>query len=134
MKRLALLVAALLAVASPAAAARHVGPGPVDAVLTSGRFHVQLHLTPNVATRAGTVSVWVRDGRGPVIGARIQLTVEMLSMNMGSFTLPLAERSAGTYTRAFPVVGMGGRWKLTLNVSPPGGRSFSVSLADRMPR
>jgi len=40
-----------------------------------------------------------------LLGARIQLTVEMLGMNMGSFTLPLAERSAGTYTRAFPSSG-----------------------------
>jgi hypothetical protein len=133
-KRLALLVAALLAVASPAAAARQVGPGPVDTVVTSGRFHVELHLTPNVATRTGTVSVRLRDGSGPIVGARIRLTVKMLSMNMGSFALALPERSAGTYTSSFPVVGMGGRWGFRLDVTPPRGRSFSVSVADRMLR
>jgi len=132
-KLLALVSAALVA-AFPAATARHVGPGPLDTALTSGRFHVLLHLAPNVATRAGSVSVSVRTGDGPVIGAHVRLTVTMVSMNMGSFTLPLAERSAGTYSRAFPVLGMGGRWRFTVHVLPSGGSPFSVSVADRMPR
>jgi hypothetical protein len=56
----------------------------------------------------------------------------MLDMNMGSFTLVLPEPSAGTYARAFPVVGMSGRWGFRLDVQPRRGRAFAVSLSDRM--
>jgi hypothetical protein len=60
------------------------------------------------------------------------MTVTMLDMNMGGFTVQLPERASGTYTRMFPVVGMSGRWGFRLDIRPAHGRAFSVALADRM--
>lgn len=132
MKHLIILVVALLVVASPAAAARRVGPGPVHAMLTTGAYAVRFHLTPNLASRTGTVSVSLRTRGRPVAGARVRLTVRMLDMDMGAFSVGLPERSAGTYGRIFPVVGMSGRWGFRLEVTPRHGRTFSVALSDKM--
>ncbi len=128
--------AAVLVTAAPAAADRHgdlqVGPGPVRLVLPEGRYRVALHLTPNHALHTGTISVAVRDGGQKVRQAEVSMTVRMLDMNMGSFTLGLHEAAAGTYTRTFPVVGMAGRWQIRLSILPKGGNAFAVTLADRM--
>ncbi|HUZ98563.1 MAG TPA: FixH family protein [Gaiellaceae bacterium] len=132
MRLLALTTAALLAASTPAAAARHVGPGPVQVLVPTGRYTVAFDLTPNLASRTGTISVSLRRGVQPIAGARVRMTVTMLDMNMGGFTVQLHERAAGMYTRMFPVVGMSGRWGFRLDVRPPHGRAFSVALADRM--
>lgn len=109
-----------------------VGPGPVGVALPAGHYRIGFHLTPNLASQTGRVSVSLRDGGRPVKGARVQMTVRMLNMNMGGFTVQLPERAAGTYTRMFPVVGMSGRWGFRLDVRPAHGHAFSVALADRM--
>jgi FixH len=102
------------------------------AVQAGGSYSVRFHLTPNRATRTGTVSVALSRAGRPVSGARLRLTVRMLNMNMGAFAVPIPERSAGTYAHLFPVVGMNGRWGFTLDVTPRHGRPFRVALADRM--
>jgi hypothetical protein len=109
-----------------------VGPGPVGVALPAGHYRIGFHLTPNLASQTGRVSVSLREGGRPVAGARVRMTVTMLDMNMGGFTVQLPERAAGTYTRMFPVVGMSGRWGFRLDVRPAHGRAFSVALADRM--
>lgn len=134
MRLAALVSVALLAVIPQAAAARlEVGPGPVRTVVPAGGgYSVSFRLTPNLATRTGSISIAVtRDGR-PLTGARVRVTVRMLDMDMGSFALPLPEHAGGTYGRMFPVVGMGGRWGFELDVTPRHGHTFRVSLADRM--
>lgn len=132
MRGLVLIAAALLASASPAAAARPVGPGPVRVVVPAGHYTVAFHLTPNLASRTGTISVSVRQGTRTVSGARVRMTVAMLDMKMASFVVELPERAKGTYARTFPVVGMSGRWEFRLDVRPKRGHAFSVTLADRM--
>ena len=119
----ALLTAMLLAV---------VGPGPVGVALPAGHYRVGFHLTPNVASQTGRVSVSLREDGRPVAGAHVRLTVTMLDMNMGGFTIPLTERATGTYTRMFPALGMSGHWRFRLDVRPAHGRAFTVALADRM--
>ncbi len=109
-----------------------VGPGPVGVALPAGHYRIGFHLTPNLASQTGRVSVSLREGGRPVAGARVRMTVTMLDMNMGGFTVQLPERTAGTYTRMFPVVGMSGRWGFRLDVRPAHGHAFSVALADRM--
>ena len=122
----------IAALASAAILATSVGPGPVHASVPAGAYSVRLQLTPNVASRTGTITVSLRSHGHVVAGAHVQLTVSMLDMNMGAFTLPVPERGAGTYARAFPVVGMSGRWKFRLDVRPRSGHAFSVAFADRM--
>jgi hypothetical protein len=109
-----------------------VGPGPVGVTLPAGHYRIGFHLTPNLASHTGRVSVSLREGGRPVAGARVRMTVTMLDMNMGGFTVQLPERTSGTYTRMFPVVGMSGRWGFRLDVRPAHGHAFSVALADRM--
>lgn len=109
-----------------------VGHGPVGVALPAGHYRIGFHLTPNLASQTGRVSVSLREGGRPVKGARVRMTVTMLDMHMGGFTVQLPERTAGTYTRMFPVVGMSGRWGFRLDVRPAHGRAFSVALADRM--
>lgn len=109
-----------------------VGPGPVGVALPAGQYRIGLHLTPNLASQTGRVSVSLRKGGRPVAGARVRMTVTMLDMNMGGFTIPLPERAAGTYARMFPAVGMSGHWELRLDVRPVHDRAFTVALADRM--
>ena len=75
---------------------------------------------------------FVAHGREHGLIRNDDVTVVMLDMQMGSFTLPLRERSAGTYGRMFPVVGMSGRWGCRVEVAPRGGRAFQVTLVDRM--
>jgi len=109
-----------------------VGPGPVGVALPAGHYRVGFHLTPNVASQTGRVSVSLREGGRRVAGAHVRMTVTMLDMNMGGFTMQLPERAAGTYTRMFPALGMSGHWRFRLDVRPAHGRAFSVALADRM--
>ena len=109
-----------------------VGPGTVGVTLPAGHYRIGFHLTPNLASQTGRVSVSLREGGRPVAGARVRMTVTMLDMNMGGFTVQLPERTSGTYTRMFPVVGMSGRWGFRLDVRPAHGHAFSVALADRM--
>lgn len=109
-----------------------VGPGPVGLALPAGHYRIGFHLTPNLASQTGRVSVSLREGGRPVAGARVRMTVTMLDMNMGGFTVQLPERASGTYTRMFPVVGMSGRWGFRLDIRPAHRHAFSVALADRM--
>jgi len=124
---LALLAVAVALGLVPSASAA-VGPGPVTARLDAGPYRLQLHVTPNRAQRTGVVTVALFLGGRPVDGARVSLTVTMLDMNMGSFALVLPQTRSGVYGRTFPVVGMGGRWDLRLDVA---GAS-SVHVVDRM--
>jgi hypothetical protein len=104
----------------------------VSTVLGAGGDRIHFRLTPNRATRTGTVAVSMTADGEPVIGAQVSLAVRMLDMNMGSFADTLAETSVGIYAARFPVVGMRGRWGLRLRVTPPGGRPFTVALVDDM--
>jgi hypothetical protein len=122
----------IAALASAVVLATSVGPGPVSTSVPAGAYSVAVRLTPNLASRTGSISVAVTRRGRPVAGARVRLTVSMLDMNMGSFTLPLPERRAGTYARMFPVVGMSGRWGFRLDVTMRRGRAFRLLLADRM--
>lgn len=123
------MIAALLAAA---ALTTGVGPGPVNTTVPAGPYAVAFRLTPNLASRTGSITVAVTRRGRPVSGARVRMTVRMLDMNMGSFAIPLPEHASGTYGRMFPVVGMSGRWGFGLQITPRHGRVFRVALTDRM--
>jgi hypothetical protein len=109
-----------------------VGPGPVRTELRAGSYRLELRLAPNRASRRGVVAVTLVKGGRPVENARVRLTVTMLDMNMGNFTVPLPETGTGTYARTAPVLGMSGRWGWRFDVTPAGGKRFSIAVADRM--
>jgi hypothetical protein len=124
---LALLAVAVALGLVPTASAA-VGPGPVTARLDAGPYRLHLRITPHRALRTGVVTVALFRGGRPVDGARVSITVTMLEMNMGSFALVLPQTRSGVYARAFPVVGMGGRWDLRLDVA----NASSVHVVDRI--
>jgi len=113
--------------------AMQIGPGPATAQLLAGRYRVALRLTPNRASRTGLVTVSLSLRGQPISGARLQLNVRMLDMNMGNFTLPLHQTGPGHYSQIFPVVGMDGHWQLQLQITPTGTTSqITKSVIDRM--
>ncbi|HZC30317.1 MAG TPA: FixH family protein [Gaiellaceae bacterium] len=121
---------ALAAVA--AALTMTAGPGPVHATGLARGYTVGIAITPNRALGTGAFTLTLaRNGR-PVAGARVRATVTMLDMNMGSFTLLVPSRAAGTYATAAPAVGMSGRWGWSIQVEPPNAPAFRVVLVDRM--
>ena len=120
----------IAALASAAILATSVGPGPVHASVPAGAYSASAAAAPS--TRTGTITVSLRSHGHVVAGAHVQLTVSMLDMNMGSFTLPLARLRPGIYGRAEPILGMGGRWKWTIVLRPPGRNGFTVTIVDLM--
>lgn len=109
-----------------------VGPGPVSTVLHSHRYRLELRLTPNRATAAGTISLKLAKQGRPVNGARVRLTFAMVDMDMGQLTGLLPQTAPGSYDHAGPVLGMGGRWRLRFDVTPRHGKPFSVTVVDRI--
>jgi hypothetical protein len=87
---------------------------------------------PNRATQSGTVALRLRDGHGPVSGARARASFTMLDMAMGETTIPLEEARPGTYRGAVPVLGMPGRWGVRLEIGAPRERPFTVSVVDHV--
>jgi hypothetical protein len=109
-----------------------VGPGPVLTVLHAGAYRLELRLAPNRASRRGIVAVTLLKQNRPVNGARVRLTVTMLDMNMGSFTVLLPRTRSGTYARTAPVLGMSGRWGWRFDMTPPGAKHFTLTVTDHM--
>ena len=110
----------------------HVGPGPISIVLHPHGYRLGLHVTPNRASAAGTISVDLRAQRRPVQGARIKVTLTMLDMDMGNIWSVLPESAPGKYTQAVPPLGMKGHWRLHFDVKPRGASAFAVSVVDVM--
>ncbi len=95
-------------------------------------YRLELRLVPNRAWVAGTVSLALSRNEKPVTGARVRLTFTMLDMEMGGLAGLLPETAPGRYGHAGPILGMGGRWSLRLDVEPPRARAFRVMVIDRM--
>lgn len=109
-----------------------VGPGPVVSVLASHGYRPTLRLTPNRATHPDDVSVDLDRAGRPVDGAHVRRTFRMLDMDMGQLSGSLPQRAQGHYERPAPIPGMNGRWAVRLDINPPGGAPFRLSLTDQM--
>jgi hypothetical protein len=138
-RRIAFGVAAAVLLSGSAAAAAGrspqapvVGPGPVKAQFRAHGYWVGLRLMPNTATAAAATVVTLSRGGRPVAGARINVTYEMLGMGVVGAGHPLAHTSPGRYAARGPVLGMGGRWDLRIEVEPPNSARFAVALVDQI--
>ena len=105
-----------------------VGPGPVQETILVGGYRVEVSLTPNRSTSNGIVSLRLTK-RGRPVRARVRLTTTMLTMNMG-YTGVLNQTKPGWYKHAWPVLGMGGRWRLLYVIAPTRGKRFTINLID----
>jgi len=98
----------------------------------SSGYQLDLRIAPNRATRRGTVSMNVRKGDQVVNGARVRARFTMLDMDMGGVTVRLPQTGPGTYSASEPVLGMAGRWGLRFEIVPPGRRSSTLMIVDRI--
>jgi copper transport protein len=120
------------ALAGLGAVTTHTGPGPVSSVVAERGYRLELHVTPNRAAVPNAFAVRItRDGK-PVTDAGVTATFTMLDMEMPAQTYRLANRGGGLYERAgTPALVMVGRWGLTFQIAPTGGRPFDVVVVDR---
>jgi predicted metal-binding membrane protein len=109
-----------------------VGPGPVTSVLRANGYELELHVNPNRAYRASTLSLRLLKGGRPVDRAGVRTTFTMLDMEMPGVSTRLPQTGPGTYSRTVPVLGMAGRWGLDIGVTPARGKLFVVRVLDRV--
>lgn len=96
---------------------------------TKGAWKVTLN-TPADMVKVGSnlLDVTVLDSSGkPVKGAKVTGTVEMTSMDMGVTKSKAKEGRDGHYLTP-AVFSMKGPWRMTLNVVPPGQKSFTKAF------
>jgi hypothetical protein len=117
-------------VAGQGNAVTKVGPGEATAIFAVDRYRLELRLSPNEQTVAGTISLRLTRRGKPVSGAAVKATLTMLDMQMGSQSATLPQTGTGRYARTTPLLAMRGRWGLRLRVAPLRGAAFSVGLVD----
>ena len=108
-----------------------VGPGPVNEVVERNGYRLEFHLSPNRAAVPNSFAVGISRNGEPVRGAEVTTTFASLDMEMGREGYAFEEKSPGVYARSAPALVMVGRWGLTFEIAPPGGRPFTVVLVDR---
>jgi copper transport protein len=108
----------------------HVGPGAVRREVRSGPYTLDVAISPNRAAAPSRFSVTIRRDGAPVRGATVIAHFLMLDMDMQAQAYTLPEGPAGTYSRTEPALVMVGHWGLSFEVTPPGGRPFTVVIED----
>lgn len=114
--------------------ARMVGPGPLHGSYRLAGYEVLFRESPNRATRPSAVSIDLRWQGKPTTGADVQLAYHSLDMSMPNHRIQLRSHGPGLYRGDGPLLGMGGRWRLTLTVLPQRGRALNLSLTDLVSR
>jgi hypothetical protein len=107
-----------------------VGPGAFRTSVATGPYRISVGVTPNRASTPNRFTVAVSRDGSPVRDARVQLTAEMETMDMGVATYDLAGRAV--YTGSAPAWVMPGRWRLIVSVHPAGEAVQRVALDDSL--
>jgi copper transport protein len=134
----ALLAAAILTSLAPPSKAlaqigradARVGPGPVTRTVRRGNYRLDIRVTPNQAAVPNDFAVRITRDNQPVRNADVTVTFAMLDMEMGQQEYRLSETSPGFYSHNAPALVMVGHWGLNYTVTPSGGTSFDVLIAD----
>lgn len=96
-------------------------------------YRLSLGLAPNRASVKDWVSVALGRHGVPLTGARVTVTYSMPSMKMWRvLTSRLEPTRPGAYVASQPVLGMAGRWQLSLEVAPKHSPAFHVTINDGM--
>jgi len=119
------------ALASVGGARAHVGPGPVNEVVSQNGYRLALRVSPNRAAVPNSFQVGITRGGQPVRKADVTVDFAMLDMEMGQQAYHLSETAPGIYGHAAPALVMVGHWGLSFQIAPPGQKPFSVLLVDR---
>jgi copper transport protein len=119
------------ALASVGGAKAHVGPGPVNTVVTENGYRLAVRVSPNRAAVPNSFQVGISRGGKPVRNADVTVDFVMLDMEMGQQAYHLAETAPGTYGHAAPALVMVGHWGLSFQIAPPGQKPFTILLVDK---
>jgi copper transport protein len=119
------------ALASVGGAKAHVGPGPVNEVVTQNGYRLALRVSPNRAAVPNSFQVGITRGGQPVRKADVTVDFTMLDMEMGQQAYRLTERAPGVYSHTAPALVMVGHWGLSFAIAPKGATPFTVLLIDR---
>jgi copper transport protein len=111
--------------------AAHVGPGPVAGSTNANGYRVRYTVTPNRAAVPTQIGIALTRNGAPVRGAEVVAKFTMLDMEMGSQEYDLAESAPGRYSHSGPALVMVGHWGVTFEITPRGGKPFTVALLDR---
>jgi hypothetical protein len=109
---------------------RMFGPGPLVSHSRLAGYRISFRDAPNRSARPGVLSLGLRRNGQAVDGAKVSLTFRSLDLNMNPHTNPLLPRGQGHYISKGPLLGMGGRWRITVSVLPRQGRALLLSLTD----
>jgi len=119
------------ALASVGGARAHVGPGPVNEVVSQNGYRLALRVSPNRAAVPNSFQVGITRGGRPVRKADVTVDFTMLDMEMGQQAYHLSETAPGIYGHAAPALVMVGHWGLSFQIAPPGQKPFTVLLVDK---
>lgn len=119
------------ALAQVEGASARVGPGPVSRVVEKNGYRLAFRVSPNRAAVPNDFSIDITRGDKPVRGAEVVARFAMLDMEMGELSYRLPERAPGVFARTEPALVMVGHWGLEFEITPPGGKPFTVLLLDR---
>jgi copper transport protein len=119
------------ALASVGGARAHVGPGPVNEVVSQNGYRLALRVSPNRAAVPNSFQVGITRGGQPVRKADVTVDFAMLDMEMGQQAYHLSETAPGIYGHAAPALVMVGHWGLSFQIAPAGQKPFSVLLVDK---
>jgi len=111
--------------------AARVGPGPVTATVSKSPYKLRLRVTPNRAARQNAFGLTLTKNGKPVPGAEVITKFDMLDMEMGEQTYRLRELRPGVFSKSAPALVMVGHWGLQFEVTPRGGKPFTVTLLDK---
>jgi hypothetical protein len=100
-----------------------------ERVAQAGAYAVRIRVAPNTASSPNAVTVHVTKNGKAVPGARAALSAQMLDMAMPARQLgALGSHGSGH----IPVLGMGGHWRLRLDLTVPGRHAHvPVAVVDR---
>ena len=104
----------------------------------AGALAITLQISPNPphfsASPATQIAIALGDANGQAVsGARVGVSLVMLTMDMGENDTAAQETSQGHYLARVAFL-MPGAWQVTIHVTPPGGApvssTFSVDVAN----
>jgi hypothetical protein len=107
-----------------------LGPGPVLSEYHQAGYRVLFRNPINRATHPGTDSLELQRRGRPLENAQVTLTYRSLDMPMPSHTLSLLPYGHGRYSRTAPTLEMGGRWQITISISPHHAPQLLIRLTD----
>jgi copper transport protein len=108
-----------------------VGPGRVAQAIRRDGYLLQVLVTPNKAAAPDAFALRITKNGQPVRGANVTLTFNHTEMQMPQQEYQLAETQPGVYSRSAPALVMVGKWALSFQITPSGGRSFTALILDQ---